>query len=164
MLKIHAEPPPEYGEKVFSCQIQSDLSLKTPLMEQILTILRGRGFLDQEDEVWSRLCLDEVLINAIKHGNNEDKAKKVTISLFIDKDIWAIRVEDEGEGFSPKDVPTTASKEYYELDHGRGILLMQNYMDEIWYFDRGTRVQLKKFKKNRLRKFLDTVLVFLKLK
>ena len=164
-LKILAKSPPEYGSKLFSETFPSDISLKNPLIEKIMSSLKEKGFLDEEeDEVWTRLCVDEVLVNAIKHGNKEDKNKKVDVALFTDKNLWAIRVEDEGNGFSDKDIPDVTSEEYWEAEHGRGILLMQSYMDEVWYYDKGNRVQLKKMKKTWLQKVINKVLVFFKLK
>ena len=160
-LKIYSEPPPIYGQKVLCRQIDSELGLKNPLIEELMEILRSRQIVDENDEVWARLCLDEVIINAIKHGNKENRQKKVNVSLFIDKKTWAIRVEDEGKGFRAEDIPTVESDDYWESEHGRGIMLMQSYMDEIWYYDNGKRVQLKKIKKNCLQKLREKVLAFL---
>lgn len=133
-------------------------------MEEILNTLQTKGFLDQEDEVWTRLCLDEALINAIRHGNKEDINKQVQVSLFVDEKTWAIRIEDEGDGFPEQYLPDLDHKDYLELEHGRGILLMKSYLDDIWYYDKGKRVQLAKRKKSRLRKLLDKMLVFFKIK
>lgn len=137
---------------------------KNPVIENILEILQKEGFIDSEDEVWSRLCLDEILVNAIKHGNKEIKDKKVDISLYLDSKLWAVRVEDEGEGFTEECVPDVEEEDSLELEHGRGILLIQSYMDEVWYYDKGKRVQLKKLKKTHFQKLLDKILIFLKLK
>ena len=52
-----------------------------------------------------RLAIEEAVINAIKHGNNMDKAKRVTITYSVDRDECVISVADEGDGFSPNDVP-----------------------------------------------------------
>ena len=163
-LLFRSEMPPKYGTEIFNCQIASDLKLKNPLIEKIMNILSEKGLLDEEDEVWSRLCLDEIFINAIKHGNKENKDKQVEISLYIDPKVWAIRVKDEGEGFSEDSIPDVDSEDSWELEHGRGILLIKSYMDEIWYCDNGSCVQLKKEIKNRWQKLLDKILVFLKLK
>lgn len=163
-FKIHEHVPSEYGQKVFSRRIASELTLKNSIIEEIMSLLRERDLLDEEDEVWSRLCLDEILINAIKHGNKEDSTKNVDISLFLDDARWSIRVEDEGEGFSLDDIPDPNADESWELEHGRGITLMQSYMDEVWYYDKGNRVQLTKCKKNWFRKLVEKTLGFLRLK
>jgi serine/threonine-protein kinase RsbW len=161
-IKIYTNPPPEYGTKAFECQISSDLELKNPLIDKIIETLNAKGLVDEEENVWARLCIDEVLVNAIRHGNKEDKNKKVSVSLFVGKNVWALRVEDEGDGFSEKSLPTTEGDEYWDAEHGRGILLMQSYLDEIWYYNKGSRVQLKKIKRNKWQKILKKFLSFFK--
>lgn len=163
-IQIRPHPPQEYGIKVWSCQIASELPQKNAVIDKILEILREKRFLDEEDELWSKLCLDELLVNAIKHGNKEDKNKKVQVSLYLDQTQWAVRIEDEGDGFDVGSVPDPDNQKSWNLEHGRGILLIYSYMDEIWYYDRGNRVQLKKLRKGKIRKLLDKILVFFKLK
>lgn len=164
-IEIRPYPPKECGLKVFSCAIPSEFSSKNDVIDHILSMLREKKFLDTDDEVWARLCLDEVLVNAIKHGNKHDKNKKVNISLYTDnKKEWAVRVEDEGEGFSEDNVPDIENEASLGLDHGRGILLLHSYMDEIWYYDKGNRVQLKKIKKSHFQKIVHNILTFLNFK
>ena len=163
-IAIVPQTPPQCGTNVLTRRIASDIVVKNPLIDEIIAILQKEGYLDADESVWTRLCLDEAVINAIKHGNREDKSKSVTVSLFTSKQHWSVRVEDEGEGFKTQDVPDVDVPQSLELEHGRGILLMQSYMDEIVYYDKGNRLQLTKRRKNCLRKILDHILLFLKLK
>jgi len=91
-----------------------------------------------------RLALEEALVNAIKHGNRMDKAKKVTICYAIDKNECLISVEDQGEGFDPDAVPDPTADENLEMPHGRGLVLMRAYMDEVTFNRKGNRVTLRK--------------------
>ncbi len=163
-MEIRVEHPPEYGPRAFFQEISSTIDEKNPLIDQILGVLTEKNFVDEDEEIWARICFDEVLTNAIRHGNKENPSKKVKVSLFTDEKQWAIRVEDEGEGFSVEDIPDPDDESSLELEHGRGILLIKEYMDEIWYYDNGSSVQLKKEKKSRLRKFIDKILTMLRLK
>lgn len=52
-----------------------------------------------------RLALEEALINAIKHGNQLDRAKTVTVSYRVVGDRFEVHIRDEGPGFDPGDVP-----------------------------------------------------------
>lgn len=160
-MQIQKEAPPEYGEKILFREIESNLALKNPLIDEIIEALDEKNLLDDEDEIWARLCLDEVIINAIKHGNNENPEKSVTTSLYANEKTWAVRIEDEGKGFSEGDVPVGDDE---DAEGGRGILLMKSYMNEIWYFNNGSGVQLMKHKKSKFRKFLDKILGFLRLR
>lgn len=163
-MEIRKQEPPEYGERILYREAESNLALKNPLIDDIIAVLDEKGFLDEDDKIWTRLCLDEVIVNAIKHGNKESKDKKFRTGLYATDNQWAVRVEDEGEGFSPEDVPDVEDEESWGYDHGRGILLMKDYMDEIWYYNNGSSVQLMRYKRSKLRKMLDKILVFFKLK
>jgi serine/threonine-protein kinase RsbW len=158
LKKTSSEVPPEYGKKVLCQQIPSDLSLKNSLLDQLLQVLEDNHLLDDEDDkLWSRLCIDELLVNAIRHGNKEDSDKKVKATLFIHKNIWALRVEDEGEGFELSELPNSDPDEYFEREHGRGVMLLDSYLDEIWYYAEGNKVQIKKIRKSKTRKMLDKI-------
>jgi len=56
-------------------------------------------------------CLNEVFINAVKHGNKNDPAKKVIINAEVNakRIIWTIT--DEGEGFDYTHLPDPTSPE-----------------------------------------------------
>jgi len=91
-----------------------------------------------------RLALEEAVINAIKHGNKMDKTKNVKIAYAIDDRECVITVEDEGNGFDPVAVPDPTADENLELPHGRGLVLMRAYMDEVTFNERGNRVTMRK--------------------
>lgn len=88
------------------------------------------------------LALEEALINAIKHGNKFDRAKSVRIQAKITADEAMIEVEDEGGGFDRASVPDPTAEENIERLHGRGILLMEAYMNEIEWLRGGRRVRM----------------------
>jgi len=91
-----------------------------------------------------RLAVEEAVINAMKHGNRMDRAKTVTVKWSVDDQQAVISVEDEGDGFDPGAVPDPTQEENLEVPHGRGIVLMKAYMDEVSYNERGTRVTMIK--------------------
>jgi len=91
-----------------------------------------------------RLALEEAVINAMKHGNKMDKAKKVAITCSVTDKECVISVEDEGEGFDPSAVPDPTEDSNLELPHGRGLVLMRAYMDEVKYNEKGNRVVMRK--------------------
>jgi serine/threonine-protein kinase RsbW len=91
-----------------------------------------------------RLALEEAVINAIKHGNRMDKAKHVTVTFSVDRDECVVTVEDEGSGFDPGAVPDPTADENLELPHGRGLVLMRAYMDDVSFNAKGNRVTMRK--------------------
>ena len=90
-----------------------------------------------------RLALEEALVNAIKHGNNMDKTKKVIVTYAIDDKECRISIEDEGSGFDPKDIPDPTAEENLERPHGRGVMLIRAYMDEVSYNEKGNRITMR---------------------
>jgi serine/threonine-protein kinase RsbW len=91
-----------------------------------------------------RLALEEALVNAIKHGNQMDRAKKVRIAYRVTPDRFDIHISDEGSGFDPEDVPDPTAFENLERPCGRGLWLMRHYMTEVAFTARGNAVQMSK--------------------
>ena len=96
-----------------------------------------------EDAVFAiKLALEEALINAIKHGNKEDPRKKVRIQCHVTDQEAEIIIEDEGPGFDRTSVPDPTTEENLERLHGRGILLMEAYMNVIEWSNNGRKVRM----------------------
>ncbi len=104
----------------------------------------------EEREVFSiKLALEEALINAIKHGNQMDKNKKVLIRYRIHSERFDIRIIDEGNGFNPEEVPDPMAVENLERACGRGLLLIRHYMTEVVYHPPGNRLSMSLVRNHR---------------
>ncbi len=91
-----------------------------------------------------KLALEEAVINAMRHGNRNDKSKNVTVTFRLSDEEASISIADEGPGFRLEDVPDPTLVENLEIDHGRGIFLMRAYMDEVSYNEKGNEVTMVK--------------------
>ena len=91
-----------------------------------------------------RLALDEALANAVKHGNDNDPTKKVTVELDVNEQRVVVSVQDQGPGFIPEQLPDPTADENLSRPNGRGVMLMQAYMTEVGYNDSGNKVILTK--------------------
>ena len=90
--------------------------------------------LDDEALHWVGVAVRESVINAIKHGNEEDERKRVHVEftpLNGDGAGLAIRVRDEGPGFDPGVLPDPLAPENILKSSGRGIFLIRSFMDEM---------------------------------
>ena len=106
-----------------------------------------------EQEVFSiRLALEEALVNAIKHGNQMDRSKKVGVAYRFLPDRLEIHITDEGTGFDPEDVPDPTAVENLERPCGRGLMLMRHYMTDVVYSARGNSVRMVKVFKTKGKK------------
>jgi serine/threonine-protein kinase RsbW len=125
--------------------IRSDPVDVSRLQDDIETALRANRFSDKEI-FGIRLALEEALINAIKHGNSLDPAKKVHIAYGVGPERFDIRIMDEGPGFDPEDVPNPTAAENLERPCGRGLMLMRHYMSEVEFNERGNIVVMSKLR------------------
>jgi serine/threonine-protein kinase RsbW len=91
----------------------------------------------------------EAVTNAIVHGNKEDEAKTVELTLNCLEHELEIEVKDQGEGFDPTSVPDPTDPANILKTSGRGIFLMRTFMDDVQWSMRpegGTTVRMvKKF-------------------
>lgn len=131
----------------FELVIASELEQVTHVQDQIAVHLQAHHF-DDRDIFGIRLALAEALVNAIKHGNREDRRKKVHIQLHVRDDRVEIRIADEGPGFNPQQVADPLAEENLEQPSGRGLLLMRHYMSEVTYHPPGNRLTMCKVRAN----------------
>jgi len=127
--------------------IPSDTAEARRIQEDVERLLQARKA--SEQEVFSvRLALEEALVNAIKHGNEMDRSKKVYVSYRLCGDRLEVRITDEGKGFDPSDVPDPTAIENLERPCGRGLMLMRHYMTEVEYNQSGNSVSMAKVFRN----------------
>ena len=89
------------------------------------------------------LGLREALNNAVMRGCNKNRKKNVTYNLRYETDRLIMEVEDEGDGFDwqrylGKEPPVLA-------ESGRGLPIMEQYFEMIWFNEKGNKVVLVKF-------------------
>ena len=85
---------------------------------------------------WPRtpaVAVRESVVNAIKHGNNEDESKRVEIRFTLGDGSLEVQVKDQGKGFEPQEVPDPLAPENLLKAYGRGIFFMRQFMDEVSY-------------------------------
>ena len=102
---------------------------------------------DEDACHWFGIAVREAVANAIQHGNSLDPDKLVEIDLSVEDGEIVVRVRDEGSGFDPDKVPNPLNVENLLRPDGRGLLLMQQFMDSMDYsFDpnRGTALTMRK--------------------
>jgi serine/threonine-protein kinase RsbW len=93
------------------------------------------------------IAVNEVVKNAILHGNRCDATKNVLISCKCDASFFRIHVCDSGSGFDPDTVPDPLDPENLMKESGRGLLILRTLMDEVTFdiSGEGTRVTLVKY-------------------
>ncbi|MBP7284037.1 MAG: ATP-binding protein [Leptospiraceae bacterium] len=132
-------------------------------------------YIDAADAFNVRICVREIIINSIEHGNlNIDyetktelrktkggyfkflqerqndpmyKNRRVTVWYSLKADRVSFLVKDEGKGFDHQKLLADNSENANKnfLDHGRGIFMTKNTFDRIKYNHLGNKVLLIKY-------------------
>jgi serine/threonine-protein kinase RsbW len=119
--------------------IASDPAEARSVQEKVELLLQAAKVPDR-DVFCIKLALEEALVNAIKHGNQFDRSKKVYVSYRLLTDRFEVAIRDDGPGFDPTDVPDPTAVENLERPCGRGLMLMRHYMSEVAYNSCGNGV------------------------
>ena len=123
--------------------IPSDYGAGRDLQERILADVERHGF--SHDSAFAiRIALEEALVNAIKHGNRLDPGKKVHVESHITPKRAEITIEDEGSGFDRSAIPDPTLEENLHKCSGRGIHLIESYMDGVQWSRGGRRLKMVK--------------------
>lgn len=89
--------------------------------------------------------LREALANAIVHGCESDPSRRVQCCVACDQERgMLIVVRDPGKGFDPAQVPSPVVGQNIFSEHGRGIYLINQLMDEVRFEKGGTEIRMKK--------------------
>ncbi len=91
--------------------------------------------LDEDQLHWVGVAVRESVVNAIKHGNQNDQSKRVIVEFSSvphgEPDQLVIRVQDQGEGFDPDTLADPLAPENILKSSGRGIFLIRSFMDDV---------------------------------
>jgi serine/threonine-protein kinase RsbW len=124
--------------------LAADRRAVDPVVEQVMEAIRDTKCLNgKEDAI--ELSLQEALANAVVHGAKEDPSKTVECLVACDEQRGVlIIVRDPGEGFDPNAIPTCTVGENLYSNHGRGIFLINQLMDEVKFRKNGTEIHMVK--------------------
>lgn len=144
----------------------------TSLVSQFESDLRNLNYDDETGMFRITTALGEAILNAIEHGNLEldsdlrdngdgeeyhnlgrDRLtqepycyRKVTVSSRISPEQLAYVIRDEGPGFDPSTLPNPEDPENMLRGHGRGLLLIRSFMDEVVFNETGNQITLIKYR------------------
>ncbi len=119
------------------------------------------------------LLLTEALENAIFHGNlemdrevrdgeeglhaearerREQEAyqdRRVTLSYELNRNSAKFVIRDEGRGFEHGELPDLSDPENLFKPNGKGLVLISNFMDEVFWNERGNEVTLIRYRRRK---------------
>lgn len=115
--------------------------------DTVLNAAQDLGF-GEDDLHKIGIAVRESMVNAVVHGNRYNIRKKVHLEVRKGADRLIVEIRDEGEGFELETLPDPLAEENLLRHSGRGILLMQAFMDEFEMNradPKGTAVRMVKY-------------------
>src|SRR5262249_42790699 len=114
---------------------------------QVLNEARELGF-DEDEQYRIGMAVRECMVKAGVHGNRYNAREKGHPNVSRSADRLSVMISDEGEGFDLCTLPDPLAEENLLRHSGRGILLIQGFMDEFQIRPRepkGTEVKMVKY-------------------
>jgi len=145
-------PTDDIALMIMELQEQFDLYMEIPsevgavrqAVQAVLEIVAGAGSPDKLQEL--HLCLEELVRNAVEHGNHKDPDKTVGIAARIEADRVIVKIKDEGPGFQPplyRDWRNhTWSDDAILSERGRGLIIVRHYCEELRFNREGNEATL----------------------
>jgi serine/threonine-protein kinase RsbW len=124
--------------------LAADKNAIDPVVQGIMDVVRETHCATgKEDAI--ELALSEALANAVIHGAKGDPKKIVECDVACDETRgMLIVVRDPGSGFDPTCIPNPVVGENIYSNHGRGIFLINQLMDEVQFKNSGKEIHMRK--------------------
>jgi serine/threonine-protein kinase RsbW len=129
----------------FEVTLAADVNAISPVVDSVMNVVHQMGCAEgKEFEV--ETALREALANAIVHGCKNDPRKMVQCCVACDETRGLlIVVRDSGTGFDPASLPSPTMGQNIYSEHGRGIYLINQLMDDVRYERGGTEIHMRKY-------------------
>ena len=127
----------------FSMMVDSETGVIGEIISSLEILCQLFNFDENMVKVAIPLILDELLRNAIKHGNKNDKSKVIKIEVYLDNSRFKLVVEDEGNGFDYCKYLEKSVDAGRFAGSGRGLLMVINYAEKIDFNKKGNRVEVE---------------------
>lgn len=152
----------------------NDRDFAASLVSQFEADLKNMVYDDETGLFRIVTALKEAILNAIDHGNLELDSdlreegdgekfyalaaerlklepychRKITVTSRVSPEQLAFIVRDEGPGFDPQTLPDPEDPENILRAHGRGLLLIRSFMDDVVFNDKGNQITLIKYRED----------------
>src|SRR5471030_1273389 len=126
---------------LYTLQLPSKLESITEL-ENLIEAIADKHHVGEDTFGNMMTCLNEVVNNAIMHGNKMDPGKKVIVNVEIDNKRIVWTVTDEGPGFDYVHLADPTAAENLENLSGRGVFIIKMLADQCVFNDKGNQVEL----------------------
>ena len=155
--------------KTLEYEIGTDLKLIQSLTHEFFDLINRISAFSDANGFQISTAFEEALTNAYYHGNLEVSShlreeesdrfyelvkerlqeepychRRIKIKIQITDEMLSVSIEDEGPGFDVNKLIDPTEEGFVDRTHGRGVLLMRTFMDELEYNPTGNRVRMVK--------------------
>ncbi|QDT65096.1 ATP-binding response regulator [Calycomorphotria hydatis] len=152
-----------------SYHLECDLGLAAAAVRAVRSVFNRSTFIEDKTKLRLSVAFEEALLNALYHGNLEvdshlkerdhqafyDLARqrcdelpyrdrKIHVDISLSEDEARVVIQDEGPGFDPSLLPDPSEPENLARASGRGLLLIQTFMDEAFHNASGNCITMVK--------------------
>lgn len=131
--------------RVLDMRIPGDRTAVAAVTDKLSEKLEQMQF-PEDKQLEIVLAVQEALANAVVHGCKNDASKEVRchVERYPNGRILIV-VADPGPGFVPEGLPDPNHPENLEADHGRGVHLIRQLMDEVSFENNGNEIRMWKY-------------------
>lgn len=174
-ILVMAESDSRYNKLVscatktdFEFDLDNDPGIIDPLIDMVQQVAISQGLLSQNNRVQLGVALEHALLNAMIRGNlelsreempviNQSMVEKrrneapydqrrVYFRSLVTPESAQFTIRDQGPGFDAKALPEVSDPESFRDGSGRGLVLIQAFMDEVEFDDTGNELKVTKFR------------------
>ena len=149
-------------------QLENDIAVIQPLVDMIQQMVTSQKLLDPTSRVRCCVAIENALHNAIVRGNLEMSREEFPVAspklvqeraaaepfasrravcrFQVTPEKLEVTIRDQGPGFDLDQVPDSSDPESFRDGHGRGLVLIRAFMDQVEFDDRGREIRMTKFR------------------
>ncbi len=102
-----------------------------PIIREFIVSHIADAKLNEKERANVEFSVIEAVMNAIVHGNEYDRGKKIEVTYSGYPDRIEIKVKDSGAGFDPSKLPDPREPESLKAPSGRGVFFMRQMMSKV---------------------------------
>lgn len=152
----------------FEFDLENDLKIIDPLIDLVQQVVSSQELLDSTSRVRMCVAVEHALQNAMLRGNLEisrdehpvvdpefveEKSRqpeyadrRVYFHFTVTPDQAEFLIRDQGKGFDLTTLPRAEDPDSFKDGIGRGLILMQAFMDSIEFENNGAEIRMTKVK------------------
>lgn len=137
-------------KRIYRGFIFNDVNAVCETVRDIVSSLEKNFGIDSDQSFDIKVIMNELLQNAIEHGNLLSCKKRIYMDVCIrETDVLSITIKDQGQGF---DVYKVLNNKRNQIDCdvlelpecGRGLQIVRSLCDDIAFNQRGNSITVKK--------------------